>query len=140
MIYTVCTMSYINHRTTYTTPTFVFFLKGDFQHGFGCNSCCTWKELTEIVDFLRAPERFVKVGAKIPRGVLLSGPPGTGASTQEGRSSGRRLFRPATFLVGIKPKGKAACHHHALGHKSTAQILDQICTFPWSDGCPPCGH
>ena len=36
------------------------------------------EELTEIVDFLKAPERFVKVGAKILKGVLLTGPPGTG--------------------------------------------------------------
>ena len=36
------------------------------------------QELTEIVDFLKKPERYVALGARIPKGVLLVGPPGTG--------------------------------------------------------------
>ena len=35
-------------------------------------------ELTEIVDFLKKPERYTAIGARIPKGVLLVGPPGTG--------------------------------------------------------------
>ena len=35
-------------------------------------------ELTEIVDFLKTPERYTEIGARIPKGVLLVGPPGTG--------------------------------------------------------------
>ncbi len=35
-------------------------------------------ELTEIVEFLKSPDRYKNIGARIPRGVLLVGPPGTG--------------------------------------------------------------
>ena len=35
-------------------------------------------DLQEIVDFLKAPEKFQKLGGRIPKGVLLNGPPGTG--------------------------------------------------------------
>ncbi len=35
-------------------------------------------ELVEIVEFLKSPQRYTKIGARIPKGVLLVGPPGTG--------------------------------------------------------------
>ena len=36
------------------------------------------QELVEIIDFLKEPERFTRIGGQIPRGILLVGPPGTG--------------------------------------------------------------
>jgi cell division protease FtsH len=36
------------------------------------------QEITEVVDFLKYPEKFAEIGARIPKGVLLVGPPGTG--------------------------------------------------------------
>ena len=35
-------------------------------------------ELEEIIEFLKNPQKFQKLGGKIPKGVLLVGPPGTG--------------------------------------------------------------
>ncbi len=36
------------------------------------------EELTEVIDFLKDPQKFTKLGGRIPKGVLLVGPPGTG--------------------------------------------------------------
>ncbi|MGK7294580.1 MAG: ATP-dependent zinc metalloprotease FtsH [Candidatus Wenzhouxiangella sp. M2_3B_020] len=46
------------------------------EHVAGAENAKT--EITEVVDFLKEPDRFRKLGAKIPRGLLLMGPPGTG--------------------------------------------------------------
>merc|ERR1719478_1574998 len=47
-----------------------------FEDVAGCEE--SKAELVEIVDFLKNPQKYVKVGAEEPRGVLLEGPPGTG--------------------------------------------------------------
>ena len=36
------------------------------------------EDLEEVVDFLKSPQKYTKVGARIPKGVILVGPPGTG--------------------------------------------------------------
>jgi len=36
------------------------------------------REVQEIVDFLKNPDKYTSLGASIPKGVLLTGPPGTG--------------------------------------------------------------
>jgi cell division protease FtsH len=47
-----------------------------FRDVAGCDEAKA--ELAEVVEFLKRPEHFARVGAKIPKGVLLVGPPGTG--------------------------------------------------------------
>ncbi len=50
--------------------------KTTFADVAGCEE--SKEELSEVVDFLKTPEKFQKLGGKMPRGVLLYGPPGTG--------------------------------------------------------------
>ena len=58
------------------------------------------EELCEIRDFLKCPARFHALGAKIPKGVLLYGPPGTGEDTV-GPSCRRRGWGAVLLDLGV---------------------------------------
>ena len=49
------------------------------------------EELVEFVDFLKTPEKYFKIGAKIPKGIILTGPPGTGKTLLARAVSGEAL-------------------------------------------------
>lgn len=56
-------------------------------------------ELKEIIDYLQRPERFERIGAKLPKGVLLTGPPGTGKTLLAKATAGEAGV-PFFFLTG----------------------------------------
>lgn len=55
--------------------------------------------LTEIVDFLHNPDKYAKIGAKLPKGALLVGPPGTGKTLLARAVAGEAMFPFSLFLV-----------------------------------------
>lgn len=106
------------------------------------------EELKEIVDFLKHPKKYLKMGARIPRGVLLIGPPGTGkclvGNTLVLTSKGwikiqdipryfkvdekNRVREGEVFTVDLKTlkmKKASTSHWYDLGEQKTIRITTQ---------------
>ena len=62
------------------------------------------ESLTEIIDFLHNPQKYTEIGAKLPKGALLVGPPGTG-KTAAGQGCGRRSQRPVFLHLRLRLRG-----------------------------------
>ena len=91
-------------------------------------------ELQEVVDFLRDPERFQKLGAKVPKGILLHGPPGTGKTLLAkavANESGAQFFAQsaASFVEMFAGLGAARIRRlfgEARKHRPAIVFIDEI--------------
>jgi cell division protease FtsH len=91
-------------------------------------------ELQEIVDFLRDPKDFTKLGAKVPKGVLLHGPPGTGKTLLAkavAAESGAEFFAQsaASFVemfVGLGAQRIRRLFAEARKHEPAIIFIDEL--------------
>jgi cell division protease FtsH len=91
-------------------------------------------ELREVVDFLADPERFRKLGAKVPKGIILHGPPGTGKTLLAkavANESGAKFFgqSAASFVEMFAGLGAARIRRlfaEARKHAPAIVFIDEI--------------
>ncbi|MBX6342156.1 MAG: AAA family ATPase, partial [Thermomicrobiaceae bacterium] len=92
------------------------------------------EELQEIVAFLRNPERFARMGARMPRGVLLAGPPGTGKTLLARAVAGEAgvpffAISAAQFVevyVGVGAKRVRDLFAEARRHAPAIVFIDEV--------------
>src|SRR3954469_8480624 len=91
-------------------------------------------ELREVVEFLTEPERFRKLGAQVPKGILLHGPPGTGKTLLAkavANESGAQFFAQsaASFVemfAGLGSKRIRRLFREARKHSPAIVFIDEI--------------
>ncbi len=85
------------------------------------------QELKEVIEFLKQPERFTRIGGKMPRGVLLVGPPGTGKTLLAKAVAGESGV-PFFSMSGSEfdALGKARGIGTMGGHDEREQTLNQL--------------
>src|SRR5262249_19494849 len=92
------------------------------------------EEVREIVDFLREPAKFASIGGRIPRGVLLVGPPGTGKTVLARSMAGeaRVPFSSASgsdfveMYAGVGAARVRKLFREARRHKSCIIFIDEL--------------
>src|SRR2546421_986957 len=92
------------------------------------------EELAEVVDFLRDPERFGRLGARVPKGILLYGPPGTGKTLLAkaiANEAGARFFAQSAsafveMFAGLGAARIRKLFEEARSHAPAIVFIDEL--------------